>query len=229
MGELKPCPFCGGAPTFYRYNNQFWMRCEACHYVSAPFDTARETYEWWDRRPEAPTPPETPRAEEKAERCGYCGHGNGHYGFCHRGRHGICGARNRAGRFCGEPAGHGYLHAFRLECDPQDSALREGQEGKEPKSESALAGAAQSPTSGAREPCLSCGHEAERHTPECDCGCWGFFRKGMDHCDNPRCEGTGCAGNRADVTHGPNIAERQCDRPGCGRLVGDCPHAPPGS
>lgn len=69
--------------------------------------------------------------------------------------------------------------------------------------------------------CQSCQHEEARHTPECDCGCWGFFRKGANHCDNPRCEGTGCAGNRGG-DHGPNIAgtpegEREPETKGHGR------------
>lgn len=37
----------------------------------------------------------------------------------------VCGARNRGGRFCDEPAGHTHLHAYRLDSDPLAPATPE--------------------------------------------------------------------------------------------------------
>lgn len=32
MTELKPCPFCGGAPVVYRYDRLILIGCDKCGY-----------------------------------------------------------------------------------------------------------------------------------------------------------------------------------------------------
>lgn len=69
MGELLPCPFCGKWPRRERYNGQWWLRCETCHFVSQPMETADAVDAWWNRRTPSAVLPSEPRAKwERAEK-----------------------------------------------------------------------------------------------------------------------------------------------------------------
>jgi Lar family restriction alleviation protein len=53
MAELKPCPFCGKNPVFYRsvFSEHHRIRCEnGCGAETAPFGTKEKAIKAWNRR-----------------------------------------------------------------------------------------------------------------------------------------------------------------------------------
>lgn len=50
MIELKPCPFCGGAPEMVTDAPEIWVRCTGCGTNSDTTATKRRAFNHWNRR-----------------------------------------------------------------------------------------------------------------------------------------------------------------------------------
>ena len=52
VDDLKPCPWCGAAPSIYNSDSRWWMiGCRVCLYWREGFVSEEQAREWWTNGP----------------------------------------------------------------------------------------------------------------------------------------------------------------------------------